>query len=38
MLEEYIIGELHEEDRTVSKDKGGKAWGGAGPANIEEER
>merc|ERR1719334_642122 len=36
MLEEYYIGEVHEEDKTGSKDKGTKSWG-SGPATIEEE-
>ena len=37
MLEEYYIGEVHEEDKTGSKDRGTKSWG-TGPATIEEER
>merc|ERR1712054_247523 len=36
MLEEYYIGEVHEEDKTGSKDRGTKSWG-SGPAAIEEE-
>merc|ERR1712179_502658 len=36
MLEEYYIGEVAEEDRTGSKERGAKSWG-AGPATIEEE-
>ena len=37
MLEEYFIGDVHEDDKTGSKERGAKSWG-AGPANIEEER
>ena len=37
MLEEYYIGELHEDDRTGSTDRGAKSWG-ASPAAVEEER
>jgi len=37
MLEQYYKGELHEEDRTGSADRGAKTWGGAGPASQEEE-
>ena len=36
MLEEYYIGDLHEEDKTGSKEVGTKSWG-SGPANIKEE-
>merc|ERR1712243_185216 len=36
MLEEYFIGDVHEDDKTGSKERGAKSWG-AGPANIEEE-
>eukprot|EP00090_Calanus_glacialis_P039227 TRINITY_DN682_c0_g1_i1.p2 TRINITY_DN682_c0_g1~~TRINITY_DN682_c0_g1_i1.p2 ORF type:complete len:140 (-),score=50.83 TRINITY_DN682_c0_g1_i1:110-529(-) len=36
MLEEYYIGDVHEEDKTGSKEIGTKSWG-SGPANIEEE-
>merc|ERR1711892_632323 len=35
MLEEYYIGELHDEDKTGSSDKETKSWG-ASPENIEE--
>ena len=37
MLEEYYIGDVHEDDKTGSKERGAKSWG-AGPATIEEER
>ena len=37
MLEEYLIGELHPDDRTGSTDRGAKSWG-ASPAAVEEER
>jgi len=36
MLEEFYIGEVHEDDKTGSKERGTKSWG-AGPATIEEE-
>ena len=37
MLEEYLIGELHPDDRTGSIDRGAKSWGGC-QAAVEEER
>lgn len=37
MLEEYLIGELHPDDRTGSTDRGAKSWGDS-PAAVEEER
>ena len=37
MLEEYYVGELHEEDRTGSTDKGAKSWSSS-QVTTEEER
>ena len=37
MLEAYYVGELHEEDKTGSTDKGAKSWTSS-QATIEEER
>ena len=37
MLEEYLIGELHEEDKTGSTDKGAKSWSSS-QVTVEEER
>ena len=37
MLEAYYVGELHEEDKTGSSDKGAKSWTSS-QATIEEER
>lgn len=37
MLESYYVGELHEEDKTGSTDKGAKSWTSS-QATIEEER
>lgn len=37
MLEEYLIGELHDDDKTGSKDKGAKSWSSS-QATAEEER
>jgi len=36
MLEEYYIGELHEDDKTGSTDKGAKTWTSS-QATVEEE-
>ena len=37
MLEEYYVGELHEEDKTGSTDKGAKSWSSS-QVTTEEER
>ena len=37
MLEEYYVGELHEEDRTGSTDKGAKSWSSS-QVTTEEDR
>jgi len=35
MLNDYYLGELHEDDKTGSQDQGPKAWGGA-PVPVEQ--
>ena len=37
MLDEFYIGDLHEDDRTGSKDVGVKSWGSGQGAVVEEE-
>ena len=37
MLDEYYIGDLHEDDKTGSTDKGAKTWTSS-QATVEEER